>query len=132
MEKNFALISIVNSIASVINVILATDEVAATYEESYDYVIDLSERDPQPGPGWTYDAGLDSFTAPAIDYYELVVEQINELHEMLIGMLDNASQLSPEDLNSALEEGRSQVSDSFTATEGDVVDAVITYVENGE
>lgn len=132
MEKTWALISIVNSVASIINVIVATEEVAETYEGSYDYVIDITEIDPEPGVGWTYDAGMNSFTAPSIDYYSLLVEQVGEMHELLQGMLENAAQLGSEDTSSALEEGIGEVSDGFTTNEGDLMDAISTYVENGE
>lgn len=65
---NYALVKMVNSIETVTNVIVAEPEVASTYLGEYDYVLDTSMYDPQPGPGWSYDAGLDEFSPPPHDY----------------------------------------------------------------
>lgn len=68
----YALIKPINSVETIDNIIIASPEVAENYlvanEGDYDYVIDLTEIDPTPGIGWTYDPGEDEFTEPPVDY----------------------------------------------------------------
>lgn len=67
----YALINPINSVETIENVIVASPETAATYlapEGDYDYVINISELDPTPGIGWSYDPGMDSFSPPPEDF----------------------------------------------------------------
>lgn len=76
----YALIKLINSVETIDNIIVASPEVAATYlvENSgdYDYVIDLTNIDPSPGMGWTYDPGMSAFTAPPVDHEALLEESL--------------------------------------------------------
>lgn len=69
---DYALIKIIDSVEKIDNVIVADSEVAATYLVAnggdYDYVLDVSLYDPEPGIGWTYDSGEDTFSAPPEDF----------------------------------------------------------------
>lgn len=73
----FALIKPINEVETIDNVIVASPEVAVNYlvenEGEYDYVIDLTEVDPTPGIGWTYDPVENEFTVPAVDYQEELI-----------------------------------------------------------
>lgn len=68
----YALIKPINDIETIDNVIIADAETAATYlvanSGDYDYVIDLTNVDPAPGIGWTYDPGQNAFTTPPEDF----------------------------------------------------------------
>lgn len=70
--SDYALIKSVNSVETVLNVIVADAPTAATYlianGGDYEYALDVSLYSPTPGMNWTYDPGLDSFTAPVEDF----------------------------------------------------------------
>lgn len=68
----YALIKPINEVETIDNIIVASPEVAATYlienEGDYDYVIDLTEIDPTPGIGWTYNTQQNEFASPPEDF----------------------------------------------------------------
>lgn len=68
----YLLIKPINDVETVDNAIIADEVTAATYLVAnggdYDYALDASEYDPQPGIGYTYDPENDVFTAPPEDF----------------------------------------------------------------
>lgn len=69
---HYALVKTINSVEIVDNIIVASPEVAATYlianSGTYEYVLDVTQYDPEPGMGWSYDPGLDAFSPPPEDF----------------------------------------------------------------
>lgn len=116
------------------NVIVATETVADTYLKpggDYDNVIDLTDRDPQPGPGWLYNAGNNTFSSPPVDYVQLLRQSYSDLHAQLSALLENAAQLDSDGQTEAFNQALSDLAGDFTDNEETLFDAVASYVTGG-
>lgn len=114
----------------VVNVILADDEAIQKYSPSYDHVVNISDRTPVPGIGWTYSAGQDLFIAPVIDYSSNVKNNLSHIRSFLRKFLYDASNLSGFDLTQALQQGTAELSD-LTPNEVTVISAITVFIQGG-
>lgn len=87
---NYALINPVDDVDTVINVIVADPEFIDNLE-GYEFKLDISLYSPEPGIGWTYDSGEDTFAPPPIDYDQDFKDAIIHLKQALMEALDTRS-----------------------------------------
>lgn len=128
--SNYALINPVNSVETVMNVIVADSETAETYEQEYDYVIDLTEVSPCPGPGWTYDPGEDVFTPPPIDYLSYFQSDLESIHGILMSALINAQQCEVLDAENAMEAAAIALDEEFADGEDVIYAAICAWLDS--
>lgn len=98
---------------------------------SYDYLVDVSVSAQTANPGWIYDSGLDTFSAPPIDWISVVRNDFDNIIAVLAVCLSDSVNLSPEDLLTAYNDSISDSSASFTTNEADLLTAIYNYIAGG-
>lgn len=130
---NFALIKTVGEIEMVMNVVVASQEVADTYlianSGDYEYVLDTSLYDPRPGPGWSYDPGLNTFAPPPENFEAELESAIIAVDAALDAVLAAYTAASVGDRSTALGNVLSELSGSDSETKLDVMADVATWLE---
>lgn len=113
------------------SIITANLAFVTSIQESYDYLVDITVSAQIANPGWVYDSGGDSFSAPPIDWISVVRNDFDNIIAVLAVCLGDSVNLSPEDLQTAYNDAVSDSSASFTANESDLLTAIYNYIAGG-
>lgn len=128
----YALIKVINSVETIDNEIVASEEISQNYLVAnggdYDYVIEISAVNPAPGIGWTYDAELNAFTAPPEDFQaelESALYTVDGAIEAALLAYENADS---EQRGSAVTDVMGTLTGSSSENEMTLMQAVMDYL----